>query len=326
LSEDEGIEMKAIIYEEFGPPEVLQLREVATPIPKDNEVRIRIFATTVPAEDPGARSTPGLNGLSKPKKPILGEYLAGEVESVGKNVSRFQPGDGVFGNTGLSYGAYAEYICLPEDAALAFKPVNMSYEEAAAVPNGGLTSLPFLRDQAQIQAGQTILINGASGTVGTSGVQLAKYFGAEITGVCSTSNLELVKSLGADKVIDYTKEDFTKNGETYEIIYDAVGKSSFSACKGSLAPGGVYLTTMPTLAVIPFLLWPFKHNIKKARFAATGLRSAKKKAADLGYLKEIIEDGKYKAVIDRTYPLEEIAEAHHYVETGRKRGDVVITV
>jgi NADPH:quinone reductase-like Zn-dependent oxidoreductase len=318
--------MKAIIYEEFGPPEVLQLREVAMPEPQDNEVRIRIYATTVPAEDPGARSTPGLNGLSKPKKPILGEYLAGEVESVGIKVSRFQPGDKVFGNTGLSYGAYAEYICLPEDAALAIKPVNMSYEEAAAVPNGGLTSLPFLRDQAKIQAGQTILINGASGTVGTSAVQLAKYFGAEITGVCSTVNLELVKSLGADKVIDYTQEDFTKNGETYDIIYDAVGKRSFSACKGSLSPGGVYLTTIPTLAVIPFLLWPFKSNIKKARFAATGLRSAKKKAAELRYLKEIIEDGKYKAVIDRTYPMEEIAEAHRYVETGRKRGDVVITI
>jgi NADPH:quinone reductase-like Zn-dependent oxidoreductase len=316
--------MKAVIYTEFGPPEVLQLAEVEKPIPKDNEIQIRIYATTVAAEDPGTRSTPGLNGFRKPKKPILGWYLAGEVETVGKDVTRFQLGDQVFGSAGMSYGTYAEYKCLPEDAALSTKPANMTYEEAAAVPNGGLTSLPFLRDQGNIRSGQQVLINGASGTVGTSAVQLAKYFGAEVAGVCSTGNLDLVKSLGADKVIDYTQEDFTQNGETYDIIFDAVGKSSFSACKNSLKTGGLYLTTVPTLEIITQYLRPFRN--KKIRFAATGLRPARKKAKDLGILKEIIEEGKYQAVIDRRYPLEQIAEAHRYVEAGHKRGDVVITI
>ena len=318
--------MKAVVYSKFGPPEVLRLEEVEKPEPGDNDLLIRIYTTTVAAEDPGTRSTPGLNGFRKPRKPILGWYLAGEVESVGQEVTWFRQGDQVFGSAGMSYGTYAEYICLPENAALAIKPKNLSFEEAAAVPNGALTSLPFLRDQANIQSGQTVLINGASGTVGISAVQLAKNFGAGVTGVCSTTNLGLVKSLGADKVIDYTKEDFTANGEIYDVIFDAVGKRSFSVCKSSLKKRGVYLTTVPTLEVVPHMLWPFNASRKKARFAATALRSAEKKAEDLHFLKQIIEDGKYQPVIDRRYPLEQIVEAHRYVETGRKKGDVVITI
>jgi len=318
--------MKAVVYDKFGPPEVLYLKEVEKPVPADNEILIRIHATTVAAEDPGARSTPGLNGLSKPKKPILGWYLAGEIESIGRNVTLYKPGDQVFGSAGMSYGTYAEFICLSEDAALTLKPVNMTFEEAAAVPNGGLTSLPFLRDQAEIKSGQKVLINGASGTVGISAIQLARIFGAEVTGVCSRANLELVKSLGASEVIDYTKEDFTNSGKAYDVIFDAVAKRSFAACRGSLEPGGVYLTTTPTLEVIPFLLWPFKTKSKRAKFAATALRSANKKAEDLGFLKQIIEEGKYRAVIDRQYPLEEIVEAHRYVEEGHKKGDVVIVI
>jgi NADPH:quinone reductase-like Zn-dependent oxidoreductase len=316
--------MKAIVYERFGPPEVLQLTEVEKPTPKSNEVLIRIYVTTVVKEEPDMRASPGFNGLRKPKNPILGQELAGEIEAVGKDVTLFKEGDSVFGIG--NFGAYAEYKCMPEDGALALKPVNMTYAEAAAVPNGALTALPFLRDKGNIQSGQNILINGASGSVGTYAVQLAKYYGAEVTGVCSTSNLELVKSLGADKVIDYTKEDFTQTGQTYDIIFDAVGKSSFSRCKGSLTQGGVYLTTVPTLEIIPSLFVSSKSRRKKVRFGAMGIKKAAEKVKDLLFLKEIIETGAVKAAIDRTYPLEQIAEAHRYVEQGHKKGNVVIIV
>ncbi len=319
--------MKAIVYTKFGPPDVLQLKEVEKPAPKDNEVLIRIVATTVAAEDPGMRNSPGLNGLGKPKKPILGFYLSGEVEAVGKDVKRFRKGDQVYGNTGLSLlGAYAEYICMPEDGALAGKPVNMTYEEAVAVPNGALTALPFLRDKGNIQSGQKVLINGASGAVGTSAIQLARYFGAEVTGVCSTANVELVKSLGADKVIDYTKEDFTKTGQTYDIIFDTVGKSSFSRCKGLLRKSGVYLTTVPSPVIVLQMLWTSMAGSKKVRFAATGLRPASEKTKDLLFINELIEAGKYKSIIDKCYPLEQAAEAHRYVAQGHKKGNVVLTL
>jgi len=316
--------MKAIVYTKFGPPEVLHLQEVEKPTPKANEVLIKIYATAVTKEDPDMRASPGFNGFLKPRNPILGQELAGEVEAIGRGVTRFKPGDQVFGID--SFGAYAEYKCMPENGALAIKPANLSYEDAASVPNGALTALPFLRDKGKIQSGQTVLIYGASGSVGAAAVQLAKYYGADVTGVCSTTNLEWVKSLGADQVIDYTQEDFTEYGKTYDIIFDTVGKRSFSECKGSLTDEGIYLATVPTPVIMLQALWPAKSGRKKAKFAATGLRPASEKIKDLVFLTELIEAGKIKPVIDRRYPLEQTAEAHRYVEQGHKKGNVIITM
>ena len=316
--------MKAVIYRKFGPTEVLNVQDVIKPIPKENEVLIMIHATTVVKEDPDLRAAPGFNGFVKPRNPILGQELAGEIEAIGNAVTRFRPGDQVFGMD--MFGAYAEYKCMPENGALAIKPVNLSYKEAASVPNGALTALPFLRDKGNIQSEQTVLIYGASGSVGTAAVQLANYYGADVTGVCSTTNLEWVKSLGADQVIDYTQEDFTENGKTYDIIFDTIGERSFSECKGSLTDKGIYLATVPTLAIMIRALCPVISGSKKVKFVAAGLRSASKKINDLVFLKELIEDGKIKPVIDRCYPLEQTAEAHQYVEQGHKKGNVVITV
>jgi NADPH:quinone reductase-like Zn-dependent oxidoreductase len=316
--------MKAIVYTKFGPPEVLHLQEVEKPTPKANEVLIKIVATTVVKEDPDMRASSGFNGFLKPRNPILGQELAGEIESIGKDVTRFKPGDQVFGFD--MFGAYAEYKCMPENGALAIKPANLSYEEAASVPNGALTALPFLRDKGKIQSGQTVLIYGASGSVGAAVVQLARYYGAEVTGVCSTANLEWVKSLGADQVIDYTQEDFTESGKTYDIIFDTVGKLSFSGCKGSLTDEGTYLTTVLTPVIMFQSLWPAKGGSKKVKFVAAGLRSTSEKIKDLVFLTELIEAGKIKPVIDRCYPLEQMAQAHRYVEQGHKKGNVVIMV
>jgi NADPH:quinone reductase-like Zn-dependent oxidoreductase len=316
--------MNAIVYTKFGPPEVLHLQEVEKPTPKANEVLIKIVATTVVKEDPDMRASPGFNGFLKPRHPILGQELAGVVEAIGSAVTRFKPGDQVFGFD--MFGAYAEYKCMPENGALAIKPANMSYEEAASVPNGALTALPFLRDKGRIQSGQSVLIYGASGSVGAAAVQLARYYGAEVTGVCSTANLEWVRSLGANQVIDYSREKFTENGKTYDIIFDTVGKRSFSECKGSLAEEGIYLTTVPTPAILLQALWPAKSGSKKVKFLAAGLRPAREKIKDLDFLTGLIEAGKLKAAIDRVYPLEQIAEAHRYVEQGHKKGNVVITV
>jgi NADPH:quinone reductase-like Zn-dependent oxidoreductase len=315
--------MRAIVYTQFGPPEVLQLQEVKKPAPKEHEVLIKIHAASVAKEDPDWRAAPGFNGFFKPRNPILGEEFAGEIEAIGKAVTRFKPGDQVFGID--TFGAHAEYKCISENGPLTRKPVNMSYEEAASVPNGALTALPFLRDSGNIRHGQNVLIYGASGSVGTAAVQLAKYFETHVTGVCSAANLDWVKELGADEVIDYTREDFTKNDKMYDIIYDTVGKRTFSECKNSLNGNGIYLTTVPSLTVLFQALSPAKGG-RRARFMAAGLRSARKKVKDLIFLTELIEAGKLKAVIDRCYPLEQTAEAHRHVETGHKKGNVIITM
>jgi NADPH:quinone reductase-like Zn-dependent oxidoreductase len=263
-------------------------------------------------------------GFIRPKNTKLGEEFAGEIEAVGKEVKLFKEGDQVFG-TCTGYGSYAEYICLPEEGTtLAIKPANLTYEEAAASCDGALTALPFLRDTGKIKSGQKVLINGASGSIGTFAVQIAKYFGAEVTGVCSTTNLEMVESLGADKVIDYTKEDFTKIDQTYDIIFDTVGKTSFSRCKGSLKQNGIFLEAAIEVAILPQVLLTSMIGSKKAMIAATGMRSASERTKDLIFLKEIIEAGKIKPVLDRCYPLEQIVEAHRYVDKGHKKGNVVI--
>jgi NADPH:quinone reductase-like Zn-dependent oxidoreductase len=318
--------MRAIVYHKYGSPDVLELKEVEKPVPKDNEVLIKVYAAAVtPADISFRKGKPFIarfiSGLIRPKT-IPGVEFAGEIEAVGKDVKLFTKGDQVFGITGTGFGAHAEYKCLGEEGVVTIKPTNMTYEEAVAVCDGALTALVFLRDEAHIQSGQKVLINGASGAVGAYAVQLARYFGAEVTGVCSTTNVETVKSLGTDKVIDYTKEDFTKNGETYDIIFDAVSKSSFSRSKGSLTQRGVYLATVPTLAIILQTVWTSKIGSRKAIFATAGLKQRKE---NLIFLRELVEAGKIKSVIDRRYPLEQIAEAHRYVEKGHKKGNVVIT-
>ena len=320
--------MKAVVCTRYGPPEVLQLQKVAKPKPKDNEVLIRVHASV--ATTAGLQGRKGepyfarlFTGFTKPKKNILGMELAGEIVAVGKNVTSFKAREQVFGHAGLSFGAYAEYICLPEDAALLPKPKNMTYEEAVAVIEGGLTALHFFRGKGEIKTKQKVLIYGASGSVGTAAVQLAKHFGADVTGVCSSTNVELVESLGADKVIDYTKEDFTKTARAYDVIFDTVGKSSFAHSRASLTQNGVYLDSGNAATVLP-MLWTSVFGRKKAVLKATYMRSAKAIKQDLAELKELVETGKIRAVIDRCYPLEQTAEAQRYVETERKKGNVVI--
>lgn len=327
--------MKAIVWTEYGPPDVLQLQELAKPIPKEDEVLIRIYATTVTAGDCEQR---GLKlpfwhalpmrayvGLKRPERiTILGMELAGEIEAVGQDVKRFRKGDQVFAATGFAgMGACAEYICLPEEpegGALACKPANMTYEEAAAVPVGGLEALCLLR-QGNAQSGQKVLINGAGGTIGTFAVQLAKYFGAEVTAVDSTGKLDTLRTIGADQVIDYTQGDFTQSGETYDFILDVVSKGSFSGSTRSLKPNGRYLIANPGPSQMIRGRWTSKTSSKKVIFGA-----ASHKNEDLIFLKELIEAGKIRSIIDRRYPLEQTAEAHRYVETGHKKGNVVITV
>jgi len=330
--------MKAIVCAKYGPPEVLQLKEVAKPTPKDNEILIRVHATSVNFGDMMARNFKAISprefnmpflfwllakislGFNQPKITILGSEFAGEIESVGKDVKQFKTGDQVFGYPGQSFGAYAEYLCLPEDGVLAIKPANMTYEEAAVVPYGAIMALNLLR-KVNIRPGQKVLINGASGGIGSAAVQIAKYFGAQVTGVCGAPRLEFVKSLGADKVIDYTQEDFTQNGETYDLIFDILGKGSFSRFKSSLKPNGIQLCASFKTKQLLQMLWTLVAGGRRVICAI-----APGGTKDLISVKELIEAGKIKAIIDRCYPLEQIAEAHRYVEQGHKKGSVVITV
>lgn len=324
--------MKAVRYTQYGPPDVLQLTEVSKPVPKNDEVLVKVQATTVTTADVNMRGfvfvpagfgfLPRLMfGLSRPKNQLLGTEFAGEIEAVGADVSQFKPGDNVFGTVGSDNGTYAEYTCVKEDGVLAGKPANFSFEESAAVPFGAHTALNFLRDRGNIQQGQRILIVGASGGVGVFAVQLARYYGAQVTGVCSGQNIELVKSLGADMVIDYTKEDFTQNGQTYDFIYDTVGKTSFANVKNSLTPAGSYLAGAGGLSEFIQMGWT---SIAGKQKVLAGQAPDRKE--DLFTIKELLEAGHIKPIIDRTYTLEQIIEAHRYVDQGHKKGSVVITL
>jgi NADPH:quinone reductase-like Zn-dependent oxidoreductase len=317
--------MRAVIHDKYGPPEVLRLEEVEQPVPKDDEVLVKIHATTVTRTDCGLRSaelfiTRFFTGLRRPKRKILGMELAGEIEAVGAAVTEFQVGDDVFGV--IRSGANAEYICVPETAPLAHKPAGVSFEEAAAVCDGASLALACLR-KGDLREGRSIVVYGASGSVGTAAVQLARHFGADVTAVCNTKNLELVVSLGAGEVVDYTQEDFTKNGKTYDVIFDAVGKHSFRRCRRSLKPGGIYIDTdlgflwqVPVLALLTKGIGDKKVHMGIVRYTKE----------DVLLLKQLVEDGQYRPVIDRIYPLEEVVAATRYVETEQKTGNVVLTV
>ena len=322
--------MRAIVYEKYGPPEVLQLKEVEKPTPKDNEVLIRTQVATVTSGDWRVRS---LNvpfgfglimrlvfGISRPKQPILGSELAGVIETVGKDVSKFKVGDPVFAFSDAAMGCHAEYKCMAEDGAVVPKPSSLTFEEAAALSFGGTTALDFLR-RAKLQIGESVLVNGASGAVGTAAVQLAKHFGAIVTGVCSTANVELVRSLGATHVIDYTQQDFTRNGETYDVIVDTVGTAPFSRSKASLKEGGRLLMVLAELPEMLRAPWVSMTSSKKVIAGPVTVR-----VEDLRFLAGLAEAGAFKPVIDRRYPFEQIAEAHRYVDTGRKKGNVIITL
>jgi NADPH:quinone reductase-like Zn-dependent oxidoreductase len=324
--------MRAVVYERYGPPDVLRIEDVERPVPKEDEVLIKIRATAVTRADcatreANRRSGPAIalmsrliSGIRRPKQRILGSELAGEVEAVGTAVNEFAVGDRVFGTSGFRFGAYAEFICVRESARVADMPTGMSFEEAASICDGGLNALWCLR-QGDLRKGQRILIYGASGAIGTAAVQLAKHFEADVTAVCSTKNLELVRSLGADRVVDYTQEDFTRNGQTYDVIFDAVGKHSFARCHGSLNRGGRYLATdgLRNLVLAP---WTKRFGDKTVIFSIPP-RYTKQ---DVIFLKELIETGKYRAVIDRCYPLEEVIDATRYVETEQKVGNVILTI
>lgn len=320
--------MKAILYQQYGPPDVLQMADIAKPIPKPNEILIKTYATTVTSGDWRVRSltvpagfgwmTRLVFGVSRPRQPILGSELAGVVESVGEAVSRFKVGDAVFAFSDARMGCYAEYKCMPQDGAVACKPLGLSYGEAAALSFGGTTALDFLR-RAKLQRGESVLINGASGAVGAAAVQLARHFGAHVTAVCGTANMAWVRALGASQVIDYTQEDFTQNGQTYHVIMDTVGTAPFSRCQASLRDGGRLLLVLAGLADMLHAPWASLTSGKRVIAGPVSVR-----AEDLPLLAELAATGAFKAVIDRRYPFEQMVEAHRYVDSGRKKGNVVV--
>lgn len=333
-----GRAMNAVVYTEYGSPDVLHVEDVAQPTPQANEIRVRVHATTINYGDLVARNFRNVRprqfnmpflfwilarfdfGFRTPNKRILGSEFSGEVDAVGEDVTRFQPGDPVFGYLGQDMGAYAEYICMAEDGKVAPKPANVTYEEAATIPYGALTALNLLR-KVDVQPGQRVLINGASGGIGSAAVQLAKHFGANVTGVCSTRRMAYVQSLGADRVIDYTQEDFTQNGELYDLIFDILGRSSFAQCKGSLTPNGRYLLASFKTKQLAQMLWTSFFSSKRV-VCALSMESRD----DLELIQELVESGQIKPVVDRCFPLAEAAAAHRYVEDGLKQGPVVLTM
>ncbi|MEQ6118749.1 NAD(P)-dependent alcohol dehydrogenase [Reichenbachiella sp. MALMAid0571] len=324
--------MKAIVTTKYGGPDVLQLQQVDKPTPKDNEVLVKIHASSVTTADSMMRTGKPyfgrlFTGITKPKHATPGTGFAGQIETVGKDVTLFKVGDSVFGESIFGTGTNTEYVCVAENGIIAAKPDNITCEEATPICDGAVTSMNFLKNLGNIQPGQKVLINGASGSLGTAAVQLARHFEAEVTGVCSTANIELVKSLGADKVIDYTKEDFTATGETYDIIYDTVGKLSFSKCKDSLTENGAYISPVIKLPLLIQMLWTsLTGSKKKAKFSATGLLPVAEIQAFLQELRVLFEENKIKSVIDKCYPLEQVAEAHRYIDQGHKKGNIVITM
>jgi len=321
--------MKAARCARYGAPDVVTVEDIPKPVPRDDEVLVRIHAATVGVVDSLARrGAPAYArihfGLRRPRFAILGSDFAGQIDAVGPAVTRFAVGDQVFGTTAPRFGAHVEYVCLSEHAAVAPKPANLSYAEAAALVDA--TALCFLRDKAKLQPGQTILINGASGAVGAAAVQLAKHFGATVTGVCSSANTQLVRKLGAGTVIDYTEADFTRSGQTYDVIFDVAGKSSFSRCRAVLRRGGVYLTTAPSLAILLQMPWTSRFGARKAMVAFTGLRAPGEKRKDLQSIKDLAETSTLAPVVDACYPLRRIADAHRHVDAGHKKGNVVVTM
>jgi NADPH:quinone reductase-like Zn-dependent oxidoreductase len=330
--------MKAIIYEKYGPPEVLRLAEVEKPTPKSNEILVRNLASPVSFGDLTARNFINLPnerfymplilkgvmrfvfGYRKPKMRILGSEYSGEIEEVGKDVKKFQKGDRVFGYQGSKFGAYAEYLCVPENGIVALKPANMTFTEAAAVPYGAIIARNLL-GKVEILPGQKVLVNGASGGIGSAMVQLARYYGAEVTGVCGTPRLEYVKELGADQVIDYNVEDFTQNGKTYDLIIDILGKSTFSRCKNALAPKGVYLLASFKMKPVLQMMWTSLFGSQKVICAFSS-----ESANDLIFVKELAEAGKYKSIVDKVFPMDQASEAHRYTESGTKKGNVIISM
>jgi NADPH:quinone reductase-like Zn-dependent oxidoreductase len=323
-------QMRAVVATTYGSPEVLHVDEVAKPVPDDDEVLVRVRAAIVGPPDSAAREGSPFpirffSGLRRPNA-VPGDVFAGEIEAVGRDVVGFAPGDAVFGTTAPGSGAHAEYLCLPENGAVTIMPSNLTYDEAAAVCDGGLTAMAFVKDHAHVRPGDSVLVNGASGSVGTAAVQLATGFGATVTGVCSTAKVELVRSLGAETVIDYTRTDFTTTGATYDVIFDAVGTRSYPECKASLNAGGRYLTTVPSVGILLRMAWTQVVGDRRATFAATGLSSKRTKRSHLAALRDLVERGAFRPVIDRAYSLDDIADAHRYVDIGHKTGSVVVTM